>query len=391
MTLAARTAEPLTIVGAGPAGLAAALVAAGRGHRVVVHERRDAVGARFHGDLQGLEDWTTETSVLDELAALGVAPDFDHVPVREFVIFDPDGREHAVRSGEPIFHVVRRGPGPDTLDRALERQARAAGVELRFGSAVPDPPPGSLAATGPERWDTIAVGYVFSTDMADGSFAAFHDELAPFGYSYLIACRGRGTVASTLFGRFERREEALERTVSFFERHAGLRMSGARRMAGVGRCVGRPRLRTGAVLHAGESAGLQDALFGFGIRHAIASGALAARALCEGAPDAYPVLWRRRLGGLLAASRVNRLLYARGGRLAHRWIARRLGEATDARAWLRRFYAPSPWKALLAPLASRLVPNAGGGALVAGRSRARRRARRVTRPRRPRRPARPGA
>jgi flavin-dependent dehydrogenase len=366
---------PLTIIGAGPAGLAAALVAAAHGRPVVVHERRETIGARFHGDLQGLENWTSETSVLEELESLGIAPTFTHVPFREFVVFDPGGRARTVRSGEPIFHLVSRGPGEGTLDRALLAQAQAAGVDVRFGSKVGEPPPGSLAATGPGAWDTIAVGYVFSTDMPDGVFAAFDDALAPYGYSYLIACRGRGTIASTIFGRYERREEALARTIAFFERAAGLRMQDARRMAGIGRCTGRPRLCTGEVLHAGEAAGLQDALFGFGIRHAITSGALAARALCAGTPAgcgaAYAAAWKRRLGGLVAASRVNRLLYAHGGRLAQRWIARRLGDAADGRAWLRRYYAPSRWKSLVAPLAVPLLPRAGAGERAGPRTGAR--------------------
>jgi flavin-dependent dehydrogenase len=365
--MAATTAPPapLTILGAGPAGLAAALCAAARGRHVVVHERRETVGARFHGDLQGLENWTSETSVLDELAALGVAPTFRHVPFREFVVFDPDGRERVVRSREPIFHLVSRGPGEGTLDRALLAQAQAAGVDVRFSSKISAPPPGSLSATGPGGWDTIAVGYVFSTDMPDGVFAAFDHELAPYGYSYLLTCGGRGTVASTIFGAYERREEALARTIAFFGRAAGLRMTDARRMAGIGRCTGPARLCSGDVLHAGESAGLQDALFGFGIRHAITSGALAARALCAGTSTgcgaAYTNAWKRSLGGLVAASRVNRLLYARGGRLAQRWVARRLGDAADGRAWLRRFYAPSRWKSLVAPFAVPMLPRAGAG------------------------------
>lgn len=358
--MSAANDEPLTIVGAGPAGLAAALTAAARGRRVVVHERRATVGARFHGDFQGLENWTTQSPVLEELAALGVTPSFDRVPFHEFVAFDPDGRERVVRGSEPLFHIVSRGPGAGTLDHALMKQALAAGVELRFGSAVSPPPPVSIVATGPSGWDTLAVGYVFDTDLPNGVFAAFNNELAPRGYSYLIACEGRGTLASTLFGGFEGREQALVRTVAFFERAVGLRMRGARRMAGVGTCVARARPRAGTTLHTGESAGLQDGLFGFGIRSAIVSGALAARALCEGEPQAYERYWSERFAPRLATSRVNRLLFARGGHAGYRWFVRNMGDAPDGRDWLRTMYAPSAWKSLVAPLVPLLLPRERG-------------------------------
>jgi flavin-dependent dehydrogenase len=41
---------------AGPAGLAAALTLARAGVLTVVHEIRHDVGARFHGDFQGIEN-----------------------------------------------------------------------------------------------------------------------------------------------------------------------------------------------------------------------------------------------------------------------------------------------------------------------------------------------
>ncbi len=49
---------PIHIVGAGPAGLTAAIVAARVGARAVVHERKGTVGARFYGDFQDLEKRT---------------------------------------------------------------------------------------------------------------------------------------------------------------------------------------------------------------------------------------------------------------------------------------------------------------------------------------------
>jgi 2-polyprenyl-6-methoxyphenol hydroxylase-like FAD-dependent oxidoreductase len=48
-------AAAVSISGAGPAGLAAAMTLARAGVPTVVHEFRHDVGARFHGDFQGRE------------------------------------------------------------------------------------------------------------------------------------------------------------------------------------------------------------------------------------------------------------------------------------------------------------------------------------------------
>ena len=61
----------IEIVGAGPAGLAAALAIVGQGGRAVVFERNPDVGHRFHGDFQGIENWTSKGDVLMELSSLG--------------------------------------------------------------------------------------------------------------------------------------------------------------------------------------------------------------------------------------------------------------------------------------------------------------------------------
>lgn len=63
--------EPVTIVGAGLAGLACAIVLVRAGRPVIVREWHKTVGNRFHGDFQGLENWSDGQDVLDELRAAG--------------------------------------------------------------------------------------------------------------------------------------------------------------------------------------------------------------------------------------------------------------------------------------------------------------------------------
>lgn len=72
-----RNKSVISIVGAGPAGLACAIVLARADYPVVVHEQHSKVGGRFHGDFQGLENWSSEEDILDELARSGIERSFE--------------------------------------------------------------------------------------------------------------------------------------------------------------------------------------------------------------------------------------------------------------------------------------------------------------------------
>jgi flavin-dependent dehydrogenase len=339
-------AAPVEIVGAGPAGLAAAITLARRGIGARVYERNSGVGCRFHGDFQAIENWTREQDALDELAEIGIEPTFDRTVVREGVFFDAAERVRRVHSARPAFYLVRRGPEPGSLDRALERQALSAGVEIRYDTPCRELPRSSIVASGPCRSDAVDVGYVFETDQPDGVYGAFAERLAPGGYAYLLVSGGRGTVASCLFSEFPRANACLERTVEFFRRKVGLRMTGARHFGGTGNARW-PRARRGEVLYAGEAAGFQDALWGFGIRSAVVSGHLAARALADGRPEEYDRLWRDRLGGFIATSLANRRISRWLGEAGSSLLLGRISRA-DGREYLKRLYAPCWWKRVFA-------------------------------------------
>ena len=345
----------LHISGAGPAGLAAAISAARAGASVVVHERRQDVGGRFHDDFQGLENWTTEGDVLEELASFGIEVNFECTPIRETIVFDPAACAHTYRSAEPLYYLVRRGPGPGTLDSGLREQAERAGVTIRFGEQYRDLPGDGIFAGGPRRPCAIAVGYVFDTTMSDGAYGAISDSLAAKGYSYLLVHAGRGTVASTIFEDFHQEKAYLARTVAFFERHAGLVMCNARRFGGTANFGAPHSARRGGILLAGEAAGFQDSLWGFGIRYAMVSGHLAARAHIEGRPEDYDRLWTARIGAHLRTGVVNRFVYRRLGDRGGVALTRQIDRAPDARVWLRQYYGSSLLKRALFPVASRAL------------------------------------
>lgn len=339
--------KPVIVAGAGPAGLAAALAIAQGGGQARVLERRADLGARFHGDFQGLENWSTEGDVLEELAALGIQATFDYTPFYECVFFAPDGSEHVCRAARPLWYLVRRGPGSGTLDDALKTQAVAAGVQIELGQPADRLADGGIVAHGPRRADIIAVGYLFETDRADGAFGAVSNQLAPEGYSYLLISGGRATLATCLFTDFHNDRVYLERTVDYFKRKVGITLQGEKRFGGLGNMAVAPSLQRGKLLFAGEAAGLQDALFGFGMRYAMISGHLAGLAYGSGDLSSYQRACAQRLLPLSQAATANRYLYARSGALTQRMLLRRLCSAADARAWLGHRHRPRWWTRLV--------------------------------------------
>ena len=335
---------PIEIAGAGPAGLAAALAITTAGRDARIYERRSEVGSRFHGDFQGLENWTTEMDVLDEISALGITTDFEHTPFYEVLGFDPDGVPHRFHSQKPLFYLVHRGSKEGSLDVALQHQAMAAGVELRFNEPVRHLPNGGVVTEGPHRADVIAAGYLFETDMADGAYAAVSDRLAPKGYAYLIVHAGQGTLASCLFDDFHNEHQYVERSLEFFSDKLGVRMQNPRRFGGSGNFSLPQRAHKGNLLYAGEAAGFQDPLFGFGIRWALLSGALAGTALAANQPQRYQRDWKHRLRAYHQTAATNRWFYDRLGDRGYRGLMQRYRKHTDIREWLHRTYLPKLWK-----------------------------------------------
>lgn len=347
----AATDASAQIAGAGPSGLAAAITLAQAGRRVVVHEAQREVGFRFQGDLQGLENWSTEQDVLEILRGQGFTTDFAVVPCRKGVAFDAWGKPYEIKSKTPLFYLVERGPGPESLDSALLNQALQLGVEVRFNSRLEQVTGSGILAIGPKAADAIAVGYHFDTTMEDGFWVICDDALAPKGYAYLLIMNGKGTVKSCMFSGFKQEKLYVERTVSAFQQLMGLEMQNPRAHGGVGNFHIPHTAYGGSHPLVGEQAGFQDTLWGFGMRLAITSGRLAASSLLES--NNYDDSWRQTLGAQLQASVVNRVVYSILGNRGYRWLLlRQLTGKSDIRRRLRGIYMPSWTHRVLLPWAS---------------------------------------
>jgi len=348
---------PIEIVGAGPAGLAAAITLARGGRKVVLHEAQREVGHRFQGDLQGLENWSGKRDVLDVLRAAGITTDFAMTPCTHGIGFDAWDRRYPLRSSAPILYLVERGPGRGSLDRALLDQALSLGVELRFGSRKDQLHGTGILATGPRTASAIAVGYHFETSLANGFWVILDDALAPGGYAYLLVMGGRGTVKSCMFKGFAEQRTYVQRTVDRFRGLLGFAMQDARFHGGAGNFFVPTTARRGRHLVAGEQAGFQDAFAGFGMRYAILSGVMAARSMLEHTD--YDGSWQREMKGPIDTGALNRAIYDRLGNHGYRWLLRAQARISDTTTFLRWLYGPSHLRRLLRPWAQRRLLDAG--------------------------------
>lgn len=343
--------ERVAVVGAGPAGLVAAITLARANVPVVVYEQHGMVGGRFAGDFQALENWTTAEDVLRWLERHGLGDAFPAAAARGLTLVDPDLLRRDVRTDAPLLYVVKRGSEPDSLDSGLAARARSLGVEFRFRCrARPEDLPGRvIVATGPRGTQGVAAGIVAETAHPDQIVAIASDELAPKCYAYCVVHAGRATLATGLARDFGQAWARFERARATFARLGLWDFRAERRFGGRMHVGQRDALVDGPRLYVGEAAGLQDYLLAFGLRYAFASGYLAAQALVTG--QSYETLVRRELSGAVRAGYVNRLLYDRLGDGGYRRVVRWLSRAGDLRRRARSIYAFGPLHRLLWPLA----------------------------------------
>lgn len=341
----------IEVVGAGPAGLTAAIYLARMGCAATIYEEKEYVGQRFYGDFQGLENWTSDENVLETLERIGIDtkkyPDLICQPYNKITIYDPNLEERIVQSVKPIFYLIQRGNAIGSFDRLLLKIAQDAGVKIIFKHRKERLEKGGIIATGPSRVNVLARGMIFKTDMEDMVTNIVDDNVAPKGYAYLIIHKGTGTLATVLYRDFKKARECFEKTVEGFNKVISLAIKDKKEFGGFGNFFfDRPVYENG-IYYVGEAAGLQDCLWGFGMRYAVVSGYLAARSIIEGKD--YASIIAKELLPTQKASLINRFFYERVGNRGYSYLINRFarGNVTER---LKRYYTLSPRKRLLYPI-----------------------------------------
>lgn len=344
--------DKIHILGAGLSGLSAATILAKSGKEVHVHEIRKDSGARFDGDFQGIENWTSGVDFFDELDEWGF--DSSEFKSNAFSVIDlihPDDVITHPETEGVAFRVVERGTSDHTIDQAFKRMALEAGVKIHYG-VKKSAEECHIVAAGPKDSSAVAYGEIFETTHRNIVAFQLNDKLAPGAYSYLIIIDGIGLICTCLWRKQRNSGRYLDETIAWYERNYDLDRNPIKRVGGKGDFGLPTKYEHAGRFYVGEAGGLQDFMWGFGMRYAITSGVMSAKAMLG--EFQYEVEVRKRLVPLIRASAINRFIMNRVGDrgfkiIANRWMKdqERKGDGLSFMRWL---YKPGLFRRALWPI-----------------------------------------
>ena len=344
--------EPVHILGAGLSGLSAAIILSKNGYDVHVHEIRSDSGARFDGDFQGLENWTGSKDFFDEMREWGLDPDsFKSDAFSVVDLIHPDDEITQPITDGVAFRVVERGTDEHCIDQGFKRMAIEAGATIHYGSKR-DPEECQIIAAGPKDSSAVAFGEIFHTDHPNHVSFQLNDKLAPGAYSYLIVIDGIGLICTCLWRKQKKSGRYLNETIAWYESHYELNRRPIKRVGGKGDFSLPDKYFHDGRYYVGEAGGLQDFMWGFGMRYAITSGVLAAKSILGEGDYEFEV--RKNLVPLIKISATNRFLMNRigdnGFKMVARYWMRDQRKKGDGLEFMRWVYTPGIFRKMLWPV-----------------------------------------
>lgn len=338
----------IKILGAGPAGLTAAINLAKQGYKVKVFEKNENCGMRFRGDFQGLENWSSRDDILKDIESMNISINFWNKPVIQCEFYDSKLNKRIIDFEKPGLYLVKRGTIKGSLDLALKEQAIKSGVEIIFGKKVSENEV-NIIAGGPCHIDGIVRGMIFETETEHIPAIILDDALAPKSFAYLLISEGRGCLGTGLTKNYRMANEYFERTLKTFQKVVDLDVSNVQMFTGYGNFFLRKSYEENGKLYIGEAAGLQDFLFAFGLRQALTSGYLAAVSISKN--KSYDELMNQRFQPQLKTSLSNRFLFSLMGNRGYGVFLKRGRKIRDPLGRMYKQYNPSFLKKMIFPIA----------------------------------------
>ncbi|MGB8232808.1 MAG: NAD(P)/FAD-dependent oxidoreductase [Methanobacterium sp.] len=343
--------ENVKILGAGPAGLSAAINLSRNGYNVDVFEKNQDVGSSIKRNIQGLENWSDEQDVIEEFKKMNIKTNFVFEPFKDLKI--TNCRESWDFSCQkPAFYLVNRGKEETSLDHGLKEQALDNGVNIRFGETKPLENVDIVAiGADPKYKFAVGKGITFETDHENTAVGLVNDYHALKGYSYLLVSNGYGCIATVLFETFEDLNKSFKRTMDEFSANFNLNVKDPRKFSGFG-SFSNQIIKNENQMLIGETAGFQDLLWGFGIRNAVRSGFMAAKSILEGkdCKDYYKTV-EKYFKPKLNSSIVNRFIWEKFASNNYSIILNRLHKANDPLKYLNSFHNFNLLQKLTYPIA----------------------------------------
>ena len=344
--------KKINILGAGISGLSAAINLAKKGYDVEVFEKRSDCGKRFLGDLEGFENWSSKVDVLKEINSMNIKTNFDYNPYKKLSVCD--GNEVLdIDLDIPMFYLVTRGAIGNSIDQALKNQALDEGVKIHFNAkkSIQDM---DIISTGPagQKYFAIAKGIRFESNSDDIAFLLINNEASANGaYSYLLISKGHGCICSVnIYVTGQEANKYYKKTYEMITKFVDIDMRNVKNVGGLGCFQLKHTLVKNGKIYTGEAAGLQDLLWGFGMRYAITSGYFAALSIDEN--KNYKRLIKKHFNDRLKTSVVNRYLTDKYYKYVHKFIFDIV--KSDKGGWMDILYTrynPTLYSRVLYPIA----------------------------------------
>ncbi|MFH1256815.1 MAG: NAD(P)/FAD-dependent oxidoreductase [Candidatus Diapherotrites archaeon] len=298
------------IIGAGIAGLSAAIILAKGGERASVFEKNRAIGLNTGENIQAIRNYGPDYGQLQKFRKEGLDLNYTK-PIYKITKYSPSGRKMEINSKEPLFYIFRRGEALTSFDSQLFEQAEDEGVKFQFKENKNLKNAEIVSSSSIFR--NIAYYGVHFKDVTvqkDTILFFLNNEFAPHGYLGLIPYGKHeasiGEVSFNLnanlpllFERFLKENMIISKIIensSSADKFGGFTYANVPKTAEINK-----------IKFIGSAAGFVDAARGFGVNYCLESAIAAAQSIIN--KTNYDTIWKGAIESELLAALKRRIIY----------------------------------------------------------------------------------